>query len=259
MPRFEHLVDQIVRPLLNASVFTIERLVWSTKALYQRGYHPMASDLLAQLCLILNESYPANLELKAAAAAGFSTIMDPNALDLLTDAADANTQMMYRQRLFTTCIPILRTGFEQASLAFKPAFLVAITHILRHVSTSVLLSALSSLLPIILHTLSQHDNNTAMLSSTLSTIVLIVNQAPKFILDHINSFVTPLLALTQYPFSFRVRETALYLILRFAQLDFVALFPFKERVIQSLLPCLDDHKRIVRRAAIQCRNQWSLL
>ena len=37
---------------------------------------------------------------------------------------------------------------------------------------------------------------------------------------------------------------------------YVKVFPFKARVTRELVDLLDDHKRVVRREAVKCRNEW---
>lgn len=43
------------------------------------------------------------------------------------------------------------------------------------------------------------------------------------------------------------------------RLDFMVLYPVKFLILEKLIPCLDDPKRIVRKAAVDCQTRFQLL
>ncbi len=55
--------------------------------------------------------------------------------------------MLYKQRFFSELLPTLLRGFHEASAPSKPAHLLAISYLLKHIPKSVLLSELHTVLP----------------------------------------------------------------------------------------------------------------
>ncbi len=56
-----------------------------------------------------------------------------------------------------------------------------------------------------------------------------------------------------------VRQAALVLLSSLATLPAHKAYPSAPAVLAATLPLLDDHKRLVRAAAVACRNAWFLL
>jgi len=53
-----------------------------------------------------------------------------------------NVQLLYKQRFFNYCIPVLVKGFENSSDEVRHNFLVALSHVLRNIPKQVLLTEL---------------------------------------------------------------------------------------------------------------------
>jgi hypothetical protein len=51
-------------------------------------------------------------------------------------------QVLYKQRFFSELLPTLLHGFREAAAQSKPAHLLAISYLLKHIPKSVLLSEL---------------------------------------------------------------------------------------------------------------------
>ena len=91
--------------------------------------------------------------------------------------------------------------------------------------------------------------------SSLASIHSLTGTASAIILDHVDSLIKILLTLTKFP-SMEVRERAVITLELFTSFPYPKIHPSKDNVICQLLPVLDDKKRIVRRAASRCRNEW---
>ena len=87
----------------------------------------------------------------------------------------------------------------------------------------------------------------------------LIESAPTTVISHIDSLVKLLLQLTRYQASMKVREKSVLTLERFCTFPFRVLFPVRDVVVSELKQVLDDRKRIVRRAASRCRNEWSVV
>lgn len=56
-----------------------------------------------------------------------------------------------------------------------------------------------------------------------------------------------------------IRIMALRCLLSLSKYPTYLLIPFKQDVLYSTIPALDDHKRLVRSAAVEARTRWFLI
>ncbi|CAJ0841468.1 15411_t:CDS:10 [Entrophospora sp. SA101] len=111
--------------------------------------------------------------------------------------------------------------------------------------------------PLLIHSLSSSDPELKF--STVNAFYVIILNNPKTISDNISSMIPLLLNLTKIKEgnSMKVRISALQCLgLLPDKLAFDILFPFKNKIIRELSFVLDDKKRLVRRAAVDCRSKW---
>ena len=101
--------------------------------------------------------------------------------------------------------------------------------------------------------------------AALKSLVCIVSRAPAAVEPHVIALAEPLLMLTRFAGAPAVRgprplirASALDALRALASLPHPRLHPVRERVLQGLLPALDDPKRNVRRRAGACRNDWAV-
>ncbi|KAF8982331.1 hypothetical protein BGZ46_001445 [Entomortierella lignicola] len=194
------------------------------------------------------------------AANGFSLVIGEQQ-DVLTKETFAVIRLLYKQRFFNYCIPVLVKGFESSADEVRHNFLVALSHVLGNIPKQVLLTELPPLLPMLVHSLSFPDPE--LKSSTIETFQVITKDAPGLMVDHLSTLTPLLISLTN------TEDTANTMKVRIAALKclgaqpkalpFTALRPYKTRVLKELEKSLDDRKRLVRREAVECRSQWFTL
>ncbi|KAI8929868.1 Dos2-interacting transcription regulator of RNA-Pol-II-domain-containing protein [Entophlyctis helioformis] len=259
---FSHFQAAVAEPVLfNVSSPAGHRLAvltvysWIAKALVLRA-SPLGYTMLTRVLGLLAETHGLSL----AAAQAVQSIIADDAEGALTKSAHATIRMLFKQRVYNHCLPIVASGFRDAEDANKAAYLHALSHLLRNVPKGVLLNELPKLLPMLLFSLSLPEADLKL--GTLQTIELMVTEAPSVVAEQISAIVPPLLSMSLYANrSFgndpRVRVAALKVIgLLVSHVPYTVLHPYKPRVIRDLAPAADDPKRVVRREAAQTRNIW---
>ena len=100
-------------------------------------------------------------------------------------------------------------------------------------------------------------SDVSVLYSTLSTFNSLEN--PAVLKNYVTSLIPRLLSLAKAPESMNLRIQAISCLQILSGLSVHYVYPYQKNVISSLKNCLDDKKRLVRREAYKCRNQWYLL
>ncbi|KAI9173300.1 hypothetical protein H9P43_007431 [Blastocladiella emersonii ATCC 22665] len=224
-------------------------LTWTAKGLLLRS-HARGTALAGVLLDLL--SGPAAWA-RAEAARGLGVLIG-DCDQVLNRDSFAVVKLLYKQRLFHYCLPRIVAG---AGSGDRDAYLLALGHLLQNVPQQVLLGSVKDLVPLLLAALSATDPD--LLVSTASTFALMTKNAPAAVADHVAALVPLLLALANdggrvHPM--RVRIAALNTLAALATLKFAVLFPVKGSVLRGLAGAVDDPKRLVRRAAVNCRAQW---
>ncbi|KAF9984837.1 hypothetical protein BGZ75_003593 [Mortierella antarctica] len=194
------------------------------------------------------------------AADGFSLVIGEQQ-DVLTKENFAVLRLLYKQRFFNHCIPVLVRGFENSSHEVRHNFLIALSHVLRNIPKQILLTELPPLLPMLVHSLSFPDPE--LKASTIETFQIITKDAPGLMAEHLSALTPLMISLTNAKDpanTMKVRITALKCLgAQPKSLPFTALRPYKTQVLKELERSLDDRKRSVRREAVECRSQWFTL
>ncbi|CAB4009785.1 MMS19 nucleotide excision repair homolog [Paramuricea clavata] len=164
---------------------------------------------------------------------------------------------MYKQRIFIQVSPMLTKLFHSSTKETKHLYLCALSHILHWLPKQVLLSEIPTLLPLLVQSLSCEETNLQL--STLETFYSLTHDVPKIISQYVTSLVPRYSHLAQDAPSLKIRCMSLKCLGVLTVLPHHEVYPYKKQVIQSLAKCLDDQKRLVRKEAVQCRNEWFLL
>ncbi|KAF9973632.1 hypothetical protein BGZ73_003128 [Actinomortierella ambigua] len=136
------------------------------------------------------------------AADGFRIVIGEQA-DILTKETFAVRRLLYKQRFFNYCTPVLVQGFvgssspSSSSLGHNEVrhhFLVALSHVLRNIPKPILLTELPPLLPLLVHSLSFPDPE--LKASTIGTFQSVTKEAKELIAEHLSTLVPLLLQLT---------------------------------------------------------------
>ncbi|KAG0242236.1 RNAPII transcription regulator C-terminal-domain-containing protein [Mortierella sp. GBAus27b] len=228
--------------------------IWITKAMVL-STNAIGYDMTGELMNVF--SVP---RLGKVAADGFDMVIGEQQ-DVLTKETFAVIRLLYKQRFFTYCIPVLVKGFESSSDDVRHNFLVALSHVLRNIPKQVLLTELPPLVPMLVHSLSYPDPD--LKSSTIETFQIITKDAPTLMVEHLSTLTPLLISLTSNSDpanTLKVRVAALKCLgAQPKSLPFPELRSYKARVLKDLEKCLDDRKRLVRREAVECRSQWFAL
>lgn len=241
---FETLKDEIKKHNHKA----VEILGWISKGLLARG-HPDAAEILETLAELLDHP-----KLSKVAELAFETIsleFPQLHLPLL--------KHLFKQKIFVLAMKFLEHKIEQ----FGEHHLSAMVHILQITPHSVLKMNIDKVGPILvkcIQTQATEDNphsNRILISLTI--INHFVLDKSQYILNHFQHLIKDFLMLTQFKPSMDVRIMACRCLENLTKFPLFTLVPYKNDIINELAIALDDHKRLVRAAAVSARMAWFLL
>lgn len=209
-------------------------------------------------------------------ARGFGLLLAPD--EALSKENGAQIRLLAKQRIFNFCIPKIAQSFRTADSSLKPNYLIALSGILKYVPTEILMTEIETLLPLLLQSLDLNDQEVK--AATIESIIVISQESPSAVEGHISSLINRLLKTAESRNTTittattttdkqqqpqrqqgeniaKVRLNALRCLWIFpGRVKDSALLPFRNRVVRSLWEVLDDRKRDVRKAAVECRSAW---
>ncbi|KAF3919588.1 hypothetical protein ABW20_dc0103300 [Dactylellina cionopaga] len=232
--------------------FNLPALFWIAKALALRNdklVEPIVGRLLE---LLGNDALGPNV------GRGFEVLLSDD--PLLCKENHAVVRLLSKQKLFVFCIPKLVEGFRIASPAAKKNYLHALSNIIRHVPSTLVLAEINTLLPLLLQSLDLEDSG--IKTASIDTLAVTVTEATGLVSEYISSLITRLLAATSPSEvnTVKVRTAALRCLSIFpSALKIDVVIPYKRQIMRALLKPLDDLKRSVRKEAVDCRARWFAL
>lgn len=209
-------------------------------------------------------------------ARGFGLLLAPD--EALSKENGAQIRLLAKQRVFNFCVPKIAKGFRAADTSLKSNYLIALSGILKYVPTDILMTEIETLLPLLLQSLDLNDQEVK--AATIESIIVISQESPSAVEGHISSLINRLLKTAESRNTTtttttstadkqqqtqrqpgeniaKVRLNALRCLWIFpGRVKDSALLPFRNRVVRSLWEVLDDRKRDVRKAAVECRAAW---
>ncbi|KAL9123020.1 MAG: hypothetical protein Q9187_000434 [Circinaria calcarea] len=191
----------------------------------------------------------------AAAARGFGLLLLPD--EVISKENGAIIRLLAKQKVFSLCAPAIERAFRAADLSTKSNYLVALSGILRHTPTEVLLPEIETLLPLLLQSLDLEDQ--VVKAATIETLTVVGHESPRAVEGHVGSLVSRLLKSAADPRANipKVRLNALRCLRVFpGKVKESTLLPFKQAVTRGMMTILDDPKRDVRKGAVECRAAW---
>ena len=161
---------------------------------------------------------------------------------------------LYRQKMFTHVLDQL--SGRATSTKNQEAYLVVLSSVLQYAPKDVIFSHLKPLIPMLFKSLESSDAILKCL--TLDTLYLIFVENSELVASHLSLLIKSLLRLSTHTTEadIKVRIAALNTLTICSSLPYDSLFPHLENVTRSLRTCLDDPKRLVRKQAAICRNNW---
>lgn len=205
-------------------------------------------------------------------ARGFGLLLAPD--EVLSKENGAQIRLLAKQRVFSFCVPKIAQNFRTANNSLKPNYLIALSGILKYVPTEILMTEIETLLPLLLQSLDLNDQEVK--AATIESIIVISQESPSAVEGHISSLINRLLKTAESRSTTttttnkqqqpqrqqgeniaKVRLNALRCLWIFpGRVKDSALLPFRNKVVRSLWEVLDDRKRDVRKAAVECRAAW---
>ncbi|KAI8996816.1 RNAPII transcription regulator C-terminal-domain-containing protein [Pilobolus umbonatus] len=188
------------------------------------------------------------------AANSFSTLLYEDEL-LLNKLSHAKVSILFMQRIFNYCCDKLLKNLQHTNLEIN--YSLALSNILENIPNQIIVIDIHKLMLPIIRALSLGDE--PLILSMLKIAQDIIPTSQSVINKHLGCFIDALLKLTVFN-SIKVRVVALNnLKLLSVDGDYDCLMKYKDVVIKSLAPALDDKKRIVRKNAVDCREQWYII
>lgn len=225
---------------------TTSLLTWVSKALIMRG-HVCGEDMVFKIFRYGLE----NEQMSTKVVEGMKVLFSDQTT-LLNEQSHAQCKLFYKQRLFERLLPNVVGAFKEERPGSRDYCLLVLSHLLQSVPQQVVSEELASVLPLLLASLDCKD--TAL--SAVQALDSLTKERPSLLCHHITSVLTPLMKLTTPPNPLKLRALALHCIGLVSTLPSHQVYPYRTMVVQGITGCLDDHKRIVRKEAINSRLLW---
>uniref|UniRef100_A0A1B0GLE4 MMS19 nucleotide excision repair protein n=1 Tax=Lutzomyia longipalpis TaxID=7200 RepID=A0A1B0GLE4_LUTLO len=238
---FEETLSQSVNYLnrqIEVNYLGVRTFAWILRGLLVRG-HRKTTSLIKDLTVLLTSEH-----LQSEAVAAFKT---PRKSD---DVHLPNRRPFHLQKLFELVLKYVTTDDK-----YTPAQLAALAEILLHLPMKVITINLQRIGKILFQCLDCENSDTHLITITL--INRLLKEDSDFCRHHLQSLIPRCIQLSSTKKSIKTRLAALEFLHNVTKTyDTVLLVPFKQDVIYGLQPALDDHKRIVRAAAVKARSSW---
>ena len=127
----------------------------------------------------------------ATAARGFALILAQD--EIISRDNGANIRLLAKQNVFSFCIPFVSKAVRTSDSTSKINYLVALSGILQHMTTAVLLPEIETLLPLLIQSLDLDDQDVK--TASIETLNIICKESPRAIEEYISSLVPRLLNL----------------------------------------------------------------
>ncbi|XP_029718933.1 MMS19 nucleotide excision repair protein [Aedes albopictus] len=214
-------------------------LSWIGKGLLARG-HPEAGEIVDDIAELLDHP---TLGHTAALAFEILSVEFPQLhLPLIKN--------LFKQKLFM----LVMKKLEKSAEKFAENHLKALLYVYKPTPHLVLKMNIQKVGPMLLKCLQLSDDKA--LEMALEITLRFIKEQDAFFLDHLQTLIPQLLRLSVYQPSMKVRIDALECLLYATKYPPFLLLPFKQDVVLGLQAALDDHKRLVRNAAVAARLQW---
>ena len=122
-------------------------------------------------------------------ARGFGTLLAPD--EILSKEHGAITRLLARQKVFNLCVPRIAADFRTADNFAKPNYLIALSGILKYVPTEVIMSDITTLLPLLLQSLDLPDQGVK--AATIESLLTISQESPEAVEAHVGTLTNRLL------------------------------------------------------------------
>ncbi|KAJ8098350.1 Dos2-interacting transcription regulator of RNA-Pol-II-domain-containing protein [Lipomyces tetrasporus] len=167
-------------------------------------------------------------------------------------------RLLAKQQYFGYCVQRIVEGFNSSiDSETKRNHLIGLSNILQHIPGKIVIPHLPSFLPLLLQSLSLSDSHVKL--ATIETITATLSDASDLISEHISTILPHILDSTADKASNppKVRVAALNCLAVLPRaLPGEVVQPYRTEIIRRLAVALDDSRRAVRKAAVDCRQTY---
>ncbi|KAL5757752.1 hypothetical protein ACOSP7_020363 [Xanthoceras sorbifolium] len=260
-------------------IHAITGLAWIGKGLVMRGHEKIKEITMIFLeslssdertGSVLPEQDPSednseqdvHLSVAKCAADAFQVLMGDSE-DCLNRKFHATVRPLYKQRYYSTMMPILQSLIVDSKSSSSRSMLHrAFAHIISDTPLSVILNDANKMIPVMLDGLSELSIDISDKESMYSLLlvlsgILTDKNGQEAVMECAHRIVDRLIGFIAYPHSTLVRETVIQCIAAMSRLPRMRSYKLKKQVLQAISNALDDPKRVVRREAVKCRQAWA--
>ncbi|KAL3735914.1 hypothetical protein ACJRO7_024955 [Eucalyptus globulus] len=250
-------------------------LAWIGKGLLMRGHEKVKDIVMILLeCFSLKDgrhfrqdSGQENCEQDVSssvmtyAADAFHIMMSDSEV-CLSRRYHANIRPLYKQRFFSTMMPILQALIIKSDSLFKRSILCrALAYIMSETPLVAVQGEAKKLTPVLLDALlmfskDNQDKDTMYSLLLLLSGILTDKSSQEDVIENAHIIINCLTRMVSYPHMMLVRETALQCLVAMSVLPHSRIYPLRKQVLQAVSRALDDPKRSVRLQAVTCRQAW---
>ncbi|XP_050235075.1 MMS19 nucleotide excision repair protein homolog isoform X2 [Mercurialis annua] len=255
-------------------------LAWIGKGLLMRGHEKIKDITMVFLNCLLSDGktgtlLPENGSLEnsrkqdlqqsvtKSAADAFQILMSDSELSL-NRKYHAIVRPLYKQRFFSTIMPILHPLIIQSNSSFSRSMLYrAFAHVISDTPLSVIVNDAKKLIPMLLDALillSKDVMDKDIMYGLLLVLsgILTDKNGKEAVIEHAHSVIKCLIELIPYPHMTLIRETSVQCLVAMSELPHTRIYPVRNQVLQAISKAVDDSKRVVRQEAVRCRKAWSM-
>ncbi|CAF5095990.1 unnamed protein product, partial [Rotaria sp. Silwood1] len=135
-----------------------------------------------------------------------------------------------------------------------PSQMNVLVDLLGDVPKAIIQDEIVSLLPILIRALA--SSNESVWSSALNSICDLINSEPNSVVDHTDTLFPRLITLATYQKDMSIRITTLKCLKYLTNLPIHKIEPYRRHIIHLLKTCVGDHKRLVRKQAVETQMSW---
>uniref|UniRef100_A0A0A1WYE0 MMS19 nucleotide excision repair protein n=1 Tax=Zeugodacus cucurbitae TaxID=28588 RepID=A0A0A1WYE0_ZEUCU len=224
------------------NTLAVQTLAWLAKGLIVSGSE-VAAEIIDTLTELLEHP-----NLCSVATRAFEIIaMECEQLFL------PKVKILYRQKLFNMVLAKLDNKLN----AHSENYLIAFIFVLKSAPHTVQQMNIEKIGPLLFKSL--ECDHTTMLHIALDICGRFVAVRDEYFLRHLGHLIPRCVQLSKYQKSMKVRICALSLLHDITKYPTHVLLTHKLDVVLELASALDDHKRLVRNAAVRTRNAWFLV
>ncbi|XP_078168871.1 ARM repeat superfamily protein isoform X3 [Carex rostrata] len=230
---------------------------WIGKGMAMRGDDRSKEIIRFLLKLVISSQH--GLDAALSAVDGLHVIMG-DAEGCLSKQFHAVIKPLYKQRLFSTLLPVLLSSMNEAT--DKEAVCRAFGYVISDAPLAAVIGEAHKILPAVADSiiaLSTDIQNKDIVYSLLLVLsgILMDSTGKESVIENLRIVTGVLTRLVSYPHLMLVRETAIQSLTSMSILPHSKIYPVKPQVLKAVTSALDDKRRAVRREAVRCRQAWS--